>query len=70
MTEDQMVNIIIWGEVVFVSLVGVWVHWDYKRKVNRRNKRLKTIASKRQKKINIDYFFGFGKWGEDEDETN
>lgn len=66
-----MVNIIIWGEVLFVSLVGVWVYWDHKRKVNKMNKRLKAIVSKRQKKINLDLFFGFRKYGvEDQDDPD
>ena len=71
MTEDQMVNIIIWGEVLFVSLVGVWVSWDHKRKVDKLNKRIKTIVSKGQKQMKLDYFFGYGKYGvEDQDDPD
>jgi len=67
MMEEQMVNIIIWGEVLFVSLVGVWVYWDHKREVDKRNKRLKAIGSKRQKIIQLNLFFGYGKYGIEDD---
>ena len=82
MAEDQMVNIIIWGEVLFVTLVGIWVYWDHKRKVNKMNKRLdeirheggkivEAIVSKGQKQMKLDYFFGYGKYGvEDQDDPD